>query len=368
MQLKDMPEALGMGRTGAAGANEPPPQRGMGGATRSKMSVTSPPGVPLLPRVDAPKSMGPRSGAVAGFGGAGGMPGGATGLDGGFNRMAEGAKIPPPAPKPQADAAPRLMAAPAAPLPVAPPGTSDLKAMTKSNRTEPKIALGGRGVDERPKAFRSSIPTPAVPPLPAETAALGGAMPTPGDPRMGQSIYRFGESAERAKDFAQRRASDVTEQMLRSLARRQDVPVDELRKALDRLRANSGWVPKDKEPPVAVSPDDARAYFHIEQAVPKVTPMVVREYAAPRPGANAGYLDSRDTILWQPVIVLPSDGKAKVQFHLGHAEGGYQVVVAGHTLDGRIGSVRGIIPVAPLQPTTPGAPQGQPAPVPPPAP
>ena len=185
---------------------------------------------------------------------------------------------------------------------------------------------------------------------------------------MGKSFQRFGEAAERAKDFAQKRASEVTEQMLRSLARRHDVPVDDLKKALDRLRANSGWVPKDEVPPVAVSPDDARAYFHIEQTVPQVTPMVVREYASPRPSADDGYLDSRDTILWQPVIVLPSDGKAKVQFHLGHAEGGYQVVVAGHTLDGRIGAVRGIIPVMPPQLTTPGAPPAQPAPVPPPAP
>ena len=43
-----------------------------------------------------------------------------------------------------------------------------------------------------------------------------------------------------------------------------------------------------------------------------------------------------DTILWQPVIVLPADGKARVAFHLGNARGGYEVVVAGHTLDGRL--------------------------------
>ena len=64
--------------------------------------------------------------------------------------------------------------------------------------------------------------------------------------------------------------------------------------------------------------DEARAYFHIERTLPRITPMVVREYAAPRPSADDLSIDSRDTILWQPVIVLPTDGKAKLQFHLGN--------------------------------------------------
>jgi hypothetical protein len=58
-------------------------------------------------------------------------------------------------------------------------------------------------------------------------------------------------------------------------------------------------------------------------------------------------------------------------FHLGYARGGYKVIVAGHTLDGRIGAVRRVIPVAPVQSieAAPSTPSGSTnSPVPPPAP
>jgi hypothetical protein len=84
----------------------------------------------------------------------------------------------------------------------------------------------------------------------------------------------------------------------------------------------------------------------IRESVPWVPPLVVREYAAPRPGLPSESL-AGDTILWKPVIVLPGDGKAAVNFHVGKAPAGYQVIVAGHTLDGRIGSIRTIISVRP---------------------
>ena len=85
----------------------------------------------------------------------------------------------------------------------------------------------------------------------------------------------------------------------------------------------------------------------IRSAVPRTAPLVIREYAAPRPGAKDAH-DS-DTVLWQPVIVLPSDGKTTLRFNLGNAPSGYQVIVAGHTPDGRIGSVRTVLPVAPVR-------------------
>ncbi len=85
----------------------------------------------------------------------------------------------------------------------------------------------------------------------------------------------------------------------------------------------------------------------IRSAVPRTAPLVIREYAAPRPGSNEAH-DS-DTVLWQPVIVLPSDGKTTLRFYLGNAPGGYQVIVAGHTPDGRIGSVRTVLPIAPVR-------------------
>jgi hypothetical protein len=95
-------------------------------------------------------------------------------------------------------------------------------------------------------------------------------------------------------------------------------------------------------------------------------PLVVREYAAPRPApAPLPGAEAPDTVLWQPVIVLPADGKATLAFHLGAAPGGYQVVVAGHTADGRLGAVRGFIPVVPAESPAPVAPPVPGAPVPP---
>ena len=96
---------------------------------------------------------------------------------------------------------------------------------------------------------------------------------------------------------------------------------------------------------------EALALQQVRATVAPVAPLVVREYAAPRP-AVAPFpeaLDAPDTVLWQPVIVLPSDGRTVVNFHLGNALGGYRVVVAGHTADGRLGETRMVITTSPGQ-------------------
>jgi len=245
-------------------------------------------------------------------------------------------------------------------------GAGGLGAAPKGGRLGPvpKIPLGddrtlGRSATLDQKHGLTAQPAPfgAMPALPIAPGA-------PGDVRLESFFRRFSESTERAHLFAQKRAIDLSEQLLQSLSRKHDVTVADLKKALDQVRKGTGWVRKeeDKLSLLTVSPEEARAYFHIEQTVPRITPLVVREYSAPRPGTEEGLLGPNDTILWQPVIVLPSDGKAKLQFHLGDAPGGYNVVIGGHTLDGRIGAVRGIIPVTPPQLTTPGTPPVPPAP------
>ncbi len=192
----------------------------------------------------------------------------------------------------------------------------------------------------------------------------------PGDLRVEQRFDRFfGESAERARQFAQKRADEVNEQMLASLARRHKVPVDELQEGARSGPEGAGGSRRTKTGPPrsALTRRSDGLFPHRADGAANHAdggPRVCR--ASTRCGRSLHRC--RDTILWQPVIVLPTDGKAKLQFHLGNAPGGYQVVVAGHTLDGRIGAVRGIIPVTPPQLTTPTAPPGQPAPVPPPAP
>ncbi|HET6572997.1 MAG TPA: alpha-2-macroglobulin family protein [Fimbriiglobus sp.] len=94
--------------------------------------------------------------------------------------------------------------------------------------------------------------------------------------------------------------------------------------------------------------DAEQAGLGLIAASPKLPPpMVVREYAHQRPTPTPGATrtDFTETLLWQPVIVLPQDGKATLAFDLSDAVAGYRVLVAGHTLDGRIGAVTGTIEV-----------------------
>jgi hypothetical protein len=73
----------------------------------------------------------------------------------------------------------------------------------------------------------------------------------------------------------------------------------------------------------------------VRDAAPFARPLVVREYAP-----SAPVTDDADTIFWNPVIVLPTDGRTHLKFQLGTAPGGYQVIVAGHSPDGRLGSTK----------------------------
>ena len=67
---------------------------------------------------------------------------------------------------------------------------------------------------------------------------------------------------------------------------------------------------------------------------------VVREYAHQRDPALGGVRsDFTETVYWHPVLVLPESGKASVEFQLSDDVARYQVLVAGHTTDGRIGAV-----------------------------
>jgi hypothetical protein len=366
------------------------PQQSVEAAKRGKLAAGLPPGTTIPPRVETPRSFGPPS--AGGMQKSGGGPpqlampaGGAMGGEGFFHRLTEKLQEPPPKPRAPTEAVPAAPAPLVAPLTTAKGGAGfgsagfggagALGAMPKAGRPGPvpQIPLGDRGTlgrtMERHKEsdLRSSLPI--LPAPPGGVPALPVAPPAAGEGRMEFFFRRFGEPTERAQLFAKKRALEVSEQLLQSLSRKLDVSVADLKKALDQARQGTGWVRKgDAKPPVNLSLDEARAYFHIEQAVPRVTPLVVREYAAPRPGVEDEFIETRDTILWQPVVVLPSDGKAKLQFHLGDALGGYQVVVAGHTLDGRIGAIRGIMPITQQQLTTPSARPGPPAPVPPPAP
>ena len=116
----------------------------------------------------------------------------------------------------------------------------------------------------------------------------------------------------------------------------------------------------------ALTPEkvEALALQQVRNTAAPVAPLVLREYASPRPtpAPIPDAADATDTILWQPVIVLPSDGKAVVGFHLGTAPGGYRVLVAGHTADGRLGEARTLIAVSPAPTVVPSTQPTPPAP------
>jgi hypothetical protein len=135
----------------------------------------------------------------------------------------------------------------------------------------------------------------------------------------------------------------------------------------DKAKAGADAVgPKEPKGP------EALGGRHAGDLAEPIPPLVVREFAAPRPSAAPlPDADEPDTVLWRPVIVLPADGKAVLHFRAGAAPGGYEVVVAGHTADGRLGSARGLLrispaptvnPAAPVVPAVPAAPKPQPAP------
>jgi hypothetical protein len=69
-------------------------------------------------------------------------------------------------------------------------------------------------------------------------------------------------------------------------------------------------------------------------------PLVVREYAHRAPAGTdpAARFDWAETLYWNPVLVLPRDGKADVSFQLCDSTTSFQVAVFAHTPDGRLGS------------------------------
>jgi hypothetical protein len=68
-------------------------------------------------------------------------------------------------------------------------------------------------------------------------------------------------------------------------------------------------------------------------------PLIVRQYAFVR---SVGQRNNRggfaDMLFWHPALVVPKDG-AEIAFDLGDSITRYQILAAGHTLDGRVGSV-----------------------------
>ena len=88
-------------------------------------------------------------------------------------------------------------------------------------------------------------------------------------------------------------------------------------------------------------PVDPLSRERVRGAISPAPPLVVREYANARRTPTAEDSPSpltAETLLWQPVLVTPADGRATLTFDLADDVAWYQVLVAGHTLDGRLGA------------------------------
>ncbi|HEX3147192.1 MAG TPA: alpha-2-macroglobulin family protein [Gemmataceae bacterium] len=106
----------------------------------------------------------------------------------------------------------------------------------------------------------------------------------------------------------------------------------ELREQLgDKLRHAQG---------VPAAPGAADVAAVVEQLQNASMPFIVREYAHQRdPSLGNLREDHTETVYWHPVLVLPGDGHTKVEFQLSDDIARYQILVAGHTTDGRIGAI-----------------------------
>jgi A-macroglobulin TED domain/Alpha-2-macroglobulin family len=79
---------------------------------------------------------------------------------------------------------------------------------------------------------------------------------------------------------------------------------------------------------------------NIPAVVPPAPSSIVREYAHWRDASlGSERQDFTETVYWHPVLVLPEAGRATVTFQLSDDVARYQVLVAGHTVDGRVGAV-----------------------------
>ncbi|MBX3398339.1 MAG: hypothetical protein KF873_06325 [Gemmataceae bacterium] len=83
------------------------------------------------------------------------------------------------------------------------------------------------------------------------------------------------------------------------------------------------------------------AIDRVKKSLARHAPFIVREYAhLPMrvDPLDATRRDFTETVLWHPVLVLPGDGRGRIDFHVSDATNAYRVLLAGHTLDGRLGA------------------------------
>jgi hypothetical protein len=184
------------------------------------------------------------------------------------------------------------------------------------NRSVPQQGVGkepaaGNDMDMRPVPVKGHEPGPAV--------------RNDGGPRPQKLTPKAAAERQRQAELAQKGGRTPAP----AAANRKVRPADREREMLDRMAVQ--MVRAEEGPGVPARAD----------SVPSAgLPFIVREYAHLRdPSLGPTRVDHTETVYWHPVLVLPDAGRTRVEFQLSDDIARYQVLVAGHTTDGRIGAV-----------------------------
>lgn len=209
--------------------------------------------------------------------------------------------------------------------------------------------------------MKSNLEIAARLPVPEAQAPLAAQAGIAGVPKDGAKAFMF-RMAEPAQDRARLQPAAPAEQARHQ--RRARATADNKRLILPPVRprpADEGGVVRGFNPAAiggrlapnmqaagAVGgqfPAD-QAFFDLPEAAVAAPqqPFIVREYAHQRTGSAQPELrsDFVDTVWWHPVLVLPN-GEAKVSFQLCDSVTSYQIILHGHTPDGRLGATTAVI-------------------------
>ncbi len=133
---------------------------------------------------------------------------------------------------------------------------------------------------------------------------------------------------------------DVERKFALNLAKRQNFERDKLLRQRLQGGGFAGGPPAGVVPPADFDQRELAEQLQNQAPLLEQAPgFFVREYRFEKTGDANVRDDFTETVYWHPALVMPQDGRAKIQFALSDSITRYQVLVAGHTLDGRIGAV-----------------------------
>lgn len=171
-----------------------------------------------------------------------------------------------------------------------------------------------------------------------------------------RQIQELNQGQNQAMAFAQQQNNSRTELLQRGWERKLKElnarPSD--RDAASSMPSLQASIESDQHQP-GNSPREGndgnqRKNWPLQELLPiSAPPLIVREYAPALPVPDSH--ESADTLLWMPVIVVPETGQVHLPLVLGTARGGYDLIVAGHTQNGRLGAIRTTLPPVSPEPS-----------------